>query len=119
MDTECSDAKSSSSLRNSWLNLTTPCLFKAAGQRHGLGSHDLQSENVLLLVIFQTVSPVITNAIRTFVQWALVSPTYCLLQLLQEIRSTCISKIDLVQDTCVALPHDATGLSAVCDCGIF
>ena len=22
-------------------------------------------------------------------------------------------------DCCVALPHDATGLSAVCDCGIF
>ena len=22
-------------------------------------------------------------------------------------------------DSCVALPHDATGLCAVCDCGIF
>ena len=24
----------------------------------------------------------------------------------------------LARDCCVALPHDATGLSAVCDCGI-
>ena len=25
----------------------------------------------------------------------------------------------MAHDCCVALPHDATGVSAVCDCGIY
>ena len=54
MDTECSDAESSSSHGVSWWNLTTPCCVRGSRQWHDSRSHDLQSENVLLLVIFQT-----------------------------------------------------------------
>ena len=54
MDTECSDAESSSSHGVSWSNLTTPCCVQGSRQRHYSRSHDLQNENVLLLVIFQT-----------------------------------------------------------------
>ena len=54
MDTECSDAESSSSLGVSWSNLTTPCCVQNSRQRHFSRSHDLHNENVLLLVIFQT-----------------------------------------------------------------
>ena len=54
MYTECSDAESSSSHGVSWLNLTTPCCVQGSRQRHDSCSHDLQSENVLLLVIFHT-----------------------------------------------------------------
>ena len=35
-------------------DLTTPCCVQGSRQRHDSRSHDLQSENVLLLVIFQT-----------------------------------------------------------------
>ena len=31
----------------------------------------------------------------------------------------CLSVFLVSRDCCVALPHDAMGLSAVCDCGIF
>ena len=54
MDTGCSDAVSSSSHGVSWSNLTTPCCVQGSRQRHYSRSHDLQNENVLLLVIFQT-----------------------------------------------------------------
>ena len=54
MDTGCSDAESSSSHGVSWSNLTTPCCVQGSRQRHYSRSHDLQNENVLLLVIFQT-----------------------------------------------------------------
>ena len=54
MDTECTDAKSSSSQGVSWQNLTTPCCVQGSTQRHDSGSYDLQIENVLRLVIFQT-----------------------------------------------------------------
>ena len=54
MDTGYSDAESSSSLGVSWSNLTTPCCVQGSRQRHYSRSHDLQNENVLLLVIFQT-----------------------------------------------------------------
>ena len=56
MDTGCSDAESSSSHGVSWSNLTTPCCVQGSRQRHYSRSHDLQNENVLLLVIFQTYS---------------------------------------------------------------
>ena len=45
-------------------------------QRHDSGSHNCQSENVLLLVIFQTYSVSSHHA----------GHSYCLLQLMQEIR---------------------------------
>ena len=37
-----------------------------------------------------------------------------------EERAGCFALFVLLvsRDCCVALPHDATGLSAVCDCGI-
>ena len=54
MDTGCSDAESSSSHGVSWSNLTNPCCVQGSRQRHYSRSHDLQNENVLLLVIFQT-----------------------------------------------------------------
>ena len=54
MDTGCSDAESSSSHGVSWSNLTTPCCVQGSRQRHYSRSHDLQNENVLLLVIIQT-----------------------------------------------------------------
>ena len=54
MDTGCSDAESSSSHGVSWSNLTTPCCVQGSRRRHYSRSHDLQNENVLLLVIFQT-----------------------------------------------------------------
>ena len=54
MDTGCSDAESSSSHGVSWSNLTTPCCVQGSRQMHYSRSHDLQNENVLLLVIFQT-----------------------------------------------------------------
>ena len=54
MDTGCSDAESSNSHGVSWSNLTTPCCVQGSRQRHYSRSHDLQNENVLLLVIFQT-----------------------------------------------------------------
>ena len=47
MDTEYSDAKSSSSHGVSWQNLTTPCCVQGSRQRHDSGSHDLQSENAV------------------------------------------------------------------------
>ena len=52
--TQCSDAESGSSHGVSWSNLTTPCCVQGSRQRHYSRSHDLQNENVLLLVIFQT-----------------------------------------------------------------
>ena len=54
MDTGCSDAESSSSHGVSRSILTTPCCVQGSRQRHYSRSHDLQNENVLLLVIFQT-----------------------------------------------------------------
>ena len=54
MDTGCSDAESSSSHGVSWSNLTTPCCVQGSRRRHYSRSHDLQNENALLLVIFQT-----------------------------------------------------------------
>ena len=62
MDTECSDAESSSSHGVSWSNLTTPCCVQGSRQRHYSRSHDLQNENVLLLVIFQTTAGTVKSS---------------------------------------------------------
>ena len=61
-------------------------------------SHVLQSENVLLLVIFQTSGVSCHHDGHSYVLFngPLVSPTNCLLQLLQEIRYTTFSVVQSV-----------------------
>ena len=78
---ECSDAESSSSHGVSWWNLTTPCCVQGNRQRHDSGSHDLQSENVLLLVIFQTYGVTRHHDVHSYVcsmgLWFLLHTVCC------------------------------------------
>ena len=71
----------------------------------------LQGEHSAILLTFIKIPFVFKTFILSIFEWPLKTG---------EERAGCFALFVFLvsRECCVALPHDATGLSAVCDCGI-